>query len=48
MEDLYILEELIDNLRQIEKNGEGVLNFPKAFLSLALEIKSIKEKLDEK
>lgn len=46
MEDLYLLDELIENLRLIEKNGKGVLNFPKAFLSLALEIKDLKEKVN--
>lgn len=46
--DIYSLEDLILRLEKIRDDFHGNINFPKAFYSLALEIKSIKERLDKK
>lgn len=45
MEDIYTLNELIKTLEIVRKNGEVLLNIPKALYCLAQEIKSMKENL---
>lgn len=40
--EIYDLDELIEILEDIKNNGEGILNFPKAFYCLAKEIGEIK------
>ena len=42
-EDVYSLSELIKQLEIIKSQGDGVLNFPKAFYCICQEIQSIKE-----
>jgi hypothetical protein len=41
---LYELDELIDLLEAIRKDEGDTLNYPRAFLTLAYEIKRISEK----
>lgn len=45
-QDLYELDDLIKRLEDIKYKKEGHLNYPKAFLTLALEIKNLKESDD--
>ena len=47
MEDLYTLDEIIEVLETVRKDGDGYFNIPKAFYCFALEIKSLKEKLND-
>ena len=46
-DDIYTLDELIKTLELIKENGEGELNFAKAYYCLALEIKKLKLKSSE-
>lgn len=41
--DIYSLNELISCLEQIRDDGEGLLNFPKAFYCLAKEIEKLSD-----
>jgi hypothetical protein len=43
--DEYTIGTLIEALESIKENGQGDLNFPKAFYCLAKEIKKIKDYL---
>jgi len=45
--DIYSLDELIKILEEIKENGEGNLNFAKAFYCLAKEIEKIKLQISE-
>lgn|GEM_PF-4846521 len=45
--DYYELDELMEVLEEIKKNGEGTLNFPKAIYCLAKEIEKIKQQISE-
>lgn len=45
-EDCYDLDDLIKRLEKIrDMQDGGYINFPKAFYTLALEIKSLHEKI---
>jgi hypothetical protein len=44
-EDIYDLDELIERLEEIRDGFSSKLNHPKAFLSLATEIKKIKQQI---
>lgn len=46
-EDIYDLDELIERLKEIRDGFSSKLNHPKAFLSLAKEIKKIKQQISE-
>ena len=39
-EDIYTLDELIDRLENIRDLKDSALNFPKAFLTLAKELRN--------
>jgi len=45
--NLYSLDELIEVLEEIKKNGDGNLNFPKAFYCIAMELKELKRRFSE-
>jgi hypothetical protein len=47
-DDIYTIQELIDVLEKIKQDGDGSINFCKAFYVLALEIKALKEKENER
>ena len=42
-DDVYSLDRLIEILREIKENGTGAINYAKAALTVALELKYIKD-----
>tara|TARA_R110000868_G_scaffold121883_4_gene323355 strand:+ start:6942 stop:7109 length:168 start_codon:yes stop_codon:yes gene_type:complete len=44
-EHLYTLEELFNALIHIKENGDGPLNYPKALLSILVEIKRLQQEI---
>ena len=46
-EDIYTLDELIERLENIRDLKDSALNFPKAFLTLAKELRETKKYVAE-